>query len=191
MKRIAVLALVLPNLVACAAFDWEEAEAIGKANTRFTVAAYRSTYDDWQAAQRRSTEATLDWGEIEDGWQMNGSLTSDGPVWTGAMGFDGSLVETDGGAAWDLAVSYDNVQGDDISLDGDMTWAWEVDVHGDAFSMTYEVQGEITATGEAEGTGAIDYIATVEVDGTSVSINADGDIGGRPVDFSFTANVPL
>lgn len=190
--RILLAAAALPLFTACRAFDYEEAQDIALANTKTTVGAYVSAWDDFNTNQRRATTAELNWSESENSWSVDGSLSSDGPVWTGAMGFEGSLTVEEQMAEWALSIAYDQVQSDDILLDGDMSWRWSLELRDQGFRMEYEVQGEITATGEeVDGTGEMDYLATIDVDGNSVDIDADGKIGGTPIDFALTVNLPI
>ncbi len=183
-------ALVLPTLGGCAAFSWDEAESVAKTNNQLNLAAFSSLMEDWAAAKKKSTTATLDWEQLEDGWAFSGSLSSDGPHWTGAMGFDGSLVGDEDSAEWTLGVDYDQATVDTTTLDGSMDWRWTVEVTTlSDFHMEYQVTGEITASGDVVGTGAMDYLATIDVSGGSASFEVSGKVGGQPVDFSFTLNL--
>lgn len=183
-------ALALPTLSGCAAFSWDEAESVAKTNNQLNLAAFNSLMEDWSAAKKKSTTATLDWDELEDGWSMSGSITSDGPHWTGTMSFDGSLTGDESSAEWTLGVDYDQATVDATTLDGSMDWRWAAEVTTlSDFHMEYEVWGEITATGDIEGTGEVDYLATIDVSGSSASFEVTGKVGGQPVDFSLTVNL--
>jgi len=187
LRHAALAGLLLSG---CHAFDWEEAEVIASSNNQLALVAYDALFDDWTKARRRTTQVTLDWAEVAGGWTFSGLLSSDGPVWTGAMDFDGSLVGDESSAAWTFGIGYDAVHFEDLTLDGDMDWHWAVDVLSTGFTMEFGAQGEITASGEVEGTGEVDYLAMIEVTGTSASFDVDGSIGGAPLDFSLTVNLP-
>lgn len=193
MNRTAVIALsilVAPMLGGCHDFSWDEAESVAKSNTLLNVAAYRSLSSDWEAAKRRSTTAVLNWNELDDGWSVDGSVTSDEASWSGTMDFSGSLVGDENSADWDLSVTYHQCEYDGVVLDGSMTWHWGVDVYSDGFGMEYSVGGDLSSTGDVEGMGALDYSASIELHGTSVSFEVGGKVGGTPVDFSLTVNLP-
>lgn len=183
-------ALTLSLLGGCADFNWEEAEDVANSNTHLNLAAYKALYDDWGTARRRATDATLNWSELADGWAYDGGISSDGPYWTGAMDFDGDLTGDASSAEWNLAVTYTDCSYEEgLTLSGDMSWHWAVEVSSTGFSMEYAVKGNLTAVGDIEGTGEVDYHAMINVDGNSVSLDISGDVGGTPVDFMLTVNL--
>lgn len=194
MNRIAVTAfaaLALSTLGGCADYNWDEAESVAKSNTLLNVAAYKSLSSDWEAAKRRATSATLNWTELDNGWEFDGSVTSDESSWSGTMDFDGSLVGDENSADWDLSVTYHSCAYDGVTLDGTMSWHWGVEVFADGFRMVYQVTGNVTSAGEVEGPGSLDYGASIELHGTSLALAVTGDVGGTPVDFSLTINLPF
>lgn len=190
MRTSILAAGILALASGCSPFTYEEAETVARANTLAGVAAWSALSSELAAQGRRGTESELTWSEIDGGWDFEGWIESDGPQWTGRIDFDGSLVGDEGSADWDFGADLDQVDDGAVVLDGSMDWAWGAEVTDDTAHIEWTVLGEITATGEANGTGEMDYTATLDVTPGTASYVVDGTVGGTPVDFSLTINVP-
>lgn len=181
MHRNLAAIVAITALVGCNAdgFSKKEAQDVAEANSAAQTAAYSALQQDMTA---RSTTSELEWASTETGWTYSGTLTSDGPEWTGAMVFQGAVETTDTSASWSMDVMYDEVTVDGSTLDGAMSWDWAIAYDSLGFTMTSSTQGEITATGEANGTGTIDTSAVITASATGASATITGTVDGHEVD---------
>ena len=182
-RLVPVAALAL--LVGCNGdgFSKKEAEIVAESNAKASSGAYGSLNGDMTA---RSTISEVEWTQTDDGFTFAGIVTSDGPEWTGALTVDGQLVQTDTSATWSMDVAYDEVTVDGTTLDGAISWDWALAYSDVGFAMTSHTEGEITATGEAEGTGQIDTTSELVLDTTGMSATVTGTVDGHEVDFDYT-----
>lgn len=140
--------------------------------------------------------------DVSKGWRATQLVTADEETkWQGSADVDGSLdvrfdcpeggsyhaVGTyDDGMQYDLTVDFDQCGADDVVIDGSLALHAEVavDEHSTRTSLTYE--GDLTWSGGANGSCAIDMTASVavEVDGDDADVDAEfhGSICGYDAD---------
>jgi hypothetical protein len=131
----------------------------------------------WRATQLAYGNDVADW---QQGVDIDGSL-------------DVSLDCPDGGSyravgtyvdekSFDLSVAFDGCSADGVVIDGDLALHAEVDISGNDTRVSMSYEGELTWSGEANGSCGIDVTASVavEVDDDSADVDAEfhGDICG-------------
>jgi len=173
-------------LVACSGMSAQEAHMVFDETNDVGFRAFRAVQKDSDTATARDS-GTFTWTAEDDGFTFEGSLVGDGTNdWTGQLDLLGAASWTTDTWSGDWSIDYIEVVQEDIGLDGSMDWSLDLEGDYDSASAFYSCQGEIAASGAASGTGVVDYTVSVEVDGTSISMVAEGEIDGTPIDSSFS-----
>ena len=176
-------------LAACSGMNAQEAHMVFDRANRVGFKGYSAAYSDSETAGARDS-GTFTWTAQDDGFTFEGSVIGDGSQdWTGELDLAGeaSWTASTWSGAW--GIDYIEVVDDGITLDGGLDWTLDLEGDHDSGSLVYTAFGESDATGDAVGTGLIDYTATVEIDGNSFSFVAEGSVDGTPIDSSFTLTV--
>ena len=174
-------------LMACSGMSNQDAHMVFERANDVGFGTYVDVYRDSDNAGNRDS-GTFTWTSEDDGWTFEGTLTGDS-TWTGTIELSGSAswTATSFEGAW--SVEYIEVTEDGVTMDGLMEWTLALEGDHDSGSLFYGVVGEITASGDASGTGEIDYTAQVEITTNSFSFVAEGHVDGTPIDSSFTLTV--
>lgn len=184
----AALAASLISLTACGGFSAQEAHMVFDAANRAGFSSYRVLAAESDEAGARDT-GSFTWTGSDSAFSFEGQVTGTSD-WTGTISCAGEVWWGPSEWHWTYGVGYDQVVSDDMTLDGDLSWGLDVEGTGPVSGLiVYSAVGELAATGAAEGVGTMDYIVTVEVDGNTLSFDAEGDVDGTPIDSSWTLTV--
>lgn len=148
---------------------------------------YVEVYRDSDNALNRDSGA-FTWTSQEDGFTFEGQVTGTSD-WTGTVEVEGQASWTDSAFSGSWGIDYIDVVDEGVTLNGGLDWTLDLEGDHDSGSLNYTVLGEVTATGDAEGTGFIDYEANVEITSNSFTFDAEGTVDGTPIDSSFTLTV--
>ena len=176
-------------LAACSGYNTTEAHLVFDRANNVGWNSYVEFFDQKDSAGDRDS-GDFAWTNDGDSWSFDGTVTGDGSNdWTGTVNLYGEATWTDTSLEGAWGVEYIEVQEDGIYLDGAMDWTLALEGTHTSGSIDFTAYGEITATGDAEGTGEIDYEAGVDVDANSFSFEATGEVDGTPIDSHFTLSV--
>lgn len=183
-----ILAASLVSLTACGGFSAQEAHMVFDAANAAGFNAYRVLATESEEAGSRDT-GSFTWTGSDQSFSFEGQVTGTSD-WTGTITANGEVWWGPQEWHWTYGVGYQQVTTDDMTLDGALEWGLDVEGTGPVSGLiVYSAVGEINATGAATGVGAMDYIVTVEVDGSSLSFDAEGEVDGTPIDSSWTLTV--
>ena len=182
IRNLVSIGFLAGLLTGCGAssFSAKEAEDVADANQNAMLNAYAAMYND---TVTRSTQSDVVWTDNEDGFTFEGTVSSDGPDWTGSMEVAGTFVYDEDSADWQFSAVYDQVSDGNTTLDGSVDWVLAVDYTDGGLDMVSTVKGDLTATGDSNGSGEIDMTATISVDETGASWTAQGTVGDEEVDM--------
>ena len=174
-------------LIGCSGMNAQSAHMVFERANDVGFDAYVAAYTDSDNATSRDSADFL-WTPQDDGFTFEGTVegTSD---WTGTVELLGEASWTANSWSGSWSIEYIDVLADGVGLDGGLTWTLDLEGDHDSGRLEFGVQGEITATGDAEGTGPVDYTAVAEITSNSFSFSAEGSVDGTPIDSSFTLTV--
>jgi len=176
-------------LVACSGYNTTEAHMVFERANDVGFDSYLALFDAKDDAGTRDSGDFV-WTSDGESWSFDGTVTGDGSNdWTGTVDVYGEASWTDSSLDGAWGVEYHEVDQDGIVLDGAMDWTLALEGTHTTGSLAFTALGEITATGDAEGSGNIDYEASVEVDQNSFQFEATGEVDGTPIDSHFTLTV--
>ncbi|MCP4805394.1 MAG: hypothetical protein GY913_09185 [Proteobacteria bacterium] len=179
--------MLLIQLAACSGMNNQDAHMVFERANSVGFDTYVDLYSDSSNAGERDS-GVFTWTSTDDGFTFEGSVTGTSD-WTGTVEVSGeaSWTATTFSGAWSL--DYIDVVEDGVTLNGGLDWTLDLEGDHDSGSLEYGVFGEVTADGDASGTGEVDYTANVEITTNSFSFVAEGTIDGTPIDSSFTLTV--
>ncbi len=176
-------------LMACSGFNTTEAHMVFDRGNNVGFDSYLALFNAKDDAGARDSGAFV-WTGDDESWSFDGTVTGDGSNdWTGTVNLYGEASWDDSSLDGAWGVEYLGVEQEGIVLDGNMDWTLALEGSHSSGSIEFTALGEITASGDAEGTGDIDYTALVEVDANSFSFSAEGEVDGTPIDSTFTLQV--
>jgi hypothetical protein len=176
-------------LAACSGYNTTEAHMVFDRANDVGFESYLNFFDAKDNAGDRDSGDFV-WTNDGDSWSFDGTVTGDGSNdWTGTVNLYGEAEWTATSLEGAWGVEYLEVEQDGIVMDGEMDWTLALEGDHSSGSLDFTALGEITASGDAEGTGSVDYEAGVEVDANSFSFEATGDVDGTPIDSHFTLTV--
>ncbi len=171
-------------VVACSGMSPQEANMVFERANRVGFDAYTTTYADSETATARDS-GTFTWTSEEDGFAFEGSVVGT-TEWTGQVDLAGSASWTDTTWSGQWSLEYIEVVDEGITLNGRLEWTLDLEGDHTGGSLVYTVYGEIEATGDATGTGLVDYTVTGEITSNSLAFEVEGTIDGTPIDSSKT-----
>ena len=136
--------------------------------------------------------------DVSTGWRATQiAFEGDKADWGNEVDVDGSLDVgldcPDGGSyrvvgsydtdeKFDLTVAFDSCGAEGVVIDGDLALHAEVAVTDDSTRVSVSYEGDLTWSGEAQGSCSIDMTATVAVESDEVDAEFHGDICGYDAD---------
>lgn len=176
-------------------FTQDEAEAIFAAVTSVNEDVYAVVWSRTDPLEALDTgfpsdEAaakSMQWNTSAEGGTFEGTL--DGPgSWTGAVALTGTYGLDDAAYVWGMDAGYREIGFGTLGFSGDVRWEIEATFDGARAVHTSTVKGEITGSGSAAGTGTIDTITQVTLQGGRYTVETDGTVGGYGVGRSYDAS---
>ncbi len=175
------------SLLGCSGMNPQSAHMVFERANDVGFDAYVAAYSDSDTATARDS-GTFVWTPADDGFSFEGSVVGDSD-WTGRVDLLGEASWTESSWSGRWSIEYVEVLADGVGLDGGLSWTLDLEGDHDSGSLEFGVEGEITASGDAVGTGPVDYTAVVEITANSFSFVAEGSVDGTPIDESFTLTV--